>query len=297
MPAKKYAETAFYEFDTCYAKAVDLQRRVFGDERADALQAAKGKSTRTDFMNAILWGWFFHRTEALDAQARALAIMGNLIPKSQEKALRDYAQWGLAAGLHREKVREAIFTLSIYGGIPTTEWALGIVDNLCSELDAKGWQPMVPSGSLFEGVEHNYYDFEANHLDGFEARARRLGDEGGTTEERLARTGASAIGDFGSITWGWMMHRPIVSPRERYFFLLGADSANKGYLALKDHTHWALTHGVTRAEVQEGLMMLNLFSGWPANREAGTAVTQLFAELDKKAAGEQPAAAGNRAGG
>ncbi len=112
---------------------------------------------------------------------------------------------------------------------------------------------------------------------------RRIGFAGETREERLARTGQSAIGDFQAIHWGWMMHRPLISPRERYFFLMGADSANKGYLALKDHTSWALVEGVTRAEIDEALIMLALYNGWPANRQSQVAVGEYFAERDATA--------------
>ena len=283
MTNRRYAETPFYDFDRNYADAVDLTRKVFGDERADALAAAKGKSTRSDFMTAITWGWFFQRP-ILSMPERALILIGNLANKGMAKPLRDYVQWGLAVGLHREKIREAIFTLSVYGGVPTTEWALGVVDDLCAELDAAGWQPFTPPGPLFEGVEHNYYDFVDNYLDGLDVGERRTGRGAGETrEERLARTGQSAIGDFQAIHWGWMMHRPLISPRERYFFLMGADSANKGYLALKDHTSWALVEGVTRAEIDEALIMLALYNGWPANRQSQVAVGEYFAERDATA--------------
>lgn len=286
---KRYDDTAFYDFEKNYADAVDLIRKVFGDERADAVAAARGKSTRTDFMTAITWGWFMHRP-VLGMQERAICIIGNMVPKGLEKGLRDYAQLGMAAGLHPEKIREAIFTLSIYGGVPTTEWALGVVDDLCAELDRKGWRPFTPPGPLYERVEHNFYDFEDNYLDGVDFGLQmgfpwvRANPEE-TREQRLERTGQSALGDFGAIHWGWIMHRPFISPRERAFFLIGSDSANKGYLALQDHVKFGLLQGITREEVQEAMAMLNLYNGWPANRQANNAVTELFAELDKQAAG------------
>lgn len=290
MTNKRYDDVAYYDFDRNYADAVDLIRQVFGEERADRVLKEKGKSQRTDFNTAITWGWMMHRP-LLNMQERAICVIGNLTAKLFEKPLRDYIQLGLAVGLHREKIREAIFTLAVYGGVPATEWGLAVVDSVCDELDAHGWQPFTPPGPLHGGEPHNHYDFIENYLAGVEATARRTGRGiNDTREERLARTGASSNGDFNAVHWGWMMQRPIVTPKERYLFLVGADSANKGYLALKDHTSWILSLGVPREHVQEAIFLMYMYNGWPANREANNAVTEVLAELDKKAAEEAQAA-------
>jgi alkylhydroperoxidase/carboxymuconolactone decarboxylase family protein YurZ len=260
---------------------VALARRVFGDERADELQKAKGRSKRGDFMTALLWGWFLHRP-GLPLTDRIVCILGSLAPKGLERQLRDYLQIGLASGLHREKVREALFILSVYGGIPAAEWALGIADEVIEALDASGWQPAVPPDPPYAGPERDYYDFDHNYPSGVDMSIRLFGDRGSPREQRMERMGQAAMGDFSAVHWGWLNQRPFLSPRERSFFLIGVDSAVHGYMALRDHVQWALASGAGRDEVIEAMNMLYMVNGWPANREAMVTVTNLFAELDGK---------------
>lgn len=281
MPERKYTEPAFYDFDKNYGDAVALLRSTFGDARADAAAAARGKSTRTDFTTAITWGWMFHRP-GLSTAERALVLIGNEAAKGLIDPLLDHAQLAVSEGLHREKVLEAIFTLTVYSGVPTADRALAAVESLFASLDRAGWQPRVAPGPLPEVAEHNYYDFEQNFTDGVDLSLANFGGgRGGDREARLARMGASSVGDFGAIHWGWIMHRPFLTPRERCLVLIGSDTANKGYLALKDHVKWGLREGLSRDEVNEAMFMLYLFNGWPANRQATVAITELFEELDK----------------
>ena len=282
MPERRYSETPFYDFDKNYGDAVDLIRKVFGDERADAVAAAKGKNTRTDFMTAITWGWFYHRP-IVSPLHRAWVLIGNSFAQKNYDALRDHAQWAMAEGAHREKILDALFTFSVYGGIPNVNQATEVIEGLFAELDAKGWKPYTPTTPLPDTVDHNYYDFEENYTAGVDISFRRNygPGSGGDRAERLARMGQSAIGDFQAIHWGWIMHRAFLEPLERALVIFGSDTANKGYLALKDHVQYAMVEGFTREQVQEVMMMLNLFNGWPANRQAGTAITELFQELDE----------------
>jgi alkylhydroperoxidase/carboxymuconolactone decarboxylase family protein YurZ len=282
VASKRYPETAFYEFETNYDAAVELIRRVFGEERAAAVGAAKGKSQRTDFMTAMTWGWFFHRP-GLPLTDRVLCVLGALTPKGLEAELRDHIQLGLAMGLDREKVREALFITSVYGGIPTARWALDVCDSLCAELDARGWQPYLPPAPLHDRKLYDYHDFAVNYPSGIDMTIWLYGPRGTTREERLSHMGESSIGDMQAIHWGWLNQRPILTPRERCLFMLGIDSATHGFLALKDHTGWALKAGITPAEVREAMTMLYLFNGWPSNREAFVVVNARLDELAAEA--------------
>ena len=283
MPQRQYAETAFYDFDKNYADAVELIRGTFGDKRADAVLAAKGQSTRSDVTTAIPWGWMFHRP-LLSVTERALVLIGNETAKGLTEPLLDHAQLAMSEGLDREAVLEAIFTLTVYSGIPVSEQASRQVEQLIAELDRAGWQPRVQPEPLPDVPEYNYYDFETNFTNGVDISLRNAGGGNpGDREARLARMGASSVGDFGAVHWGWIMQRPFLTPRQRALVLIGSDTANKGYLALKDHVRWGLREGLTRDQVNEAMFMLYMFNGWPANRQAMVAVTEVFEELDKKA--------------
>lgn len=282
MPEQKYPETAFYDFEKNYQDAVDLVRSTFGDERADALLDAKGKSTRTDFTTAITWGWMLHRP-LLSITDRALILIGNEVAKGLIDAVLDHAQLAMSEGLDREVVLEAIFLLTVYSGIPTSDRAMKEVERLIEDLDRGGWQPRVEPLPLPHVHEHNYYDFEENFTNGVDiSLANAGGGNAGDREARLSRMGQSSVGDFGAIHWGWIMQRPFLTPAQRSLVLIGSDTANKGYLALKDHVRFGLRSGLSRDQINEALFMLYMWNGWPANRQATVAVAELFEELDRK---------------
>lgn len=282
MPERAYPETPFYDFEKNYQDAVDLIRSTFGDERADTTLAARGASTRTDFTTAITWGWLFHRP-ILPVIDRALILIGNETAKGLIEPLLDHAQLAMSEGLDREAVREAIFTLTVYSGIPVAERAAKAVEELIADLDRAGWRPRVPPAPLPDVPEYNFYDFETNFTNGVDISLRNAGGgKPGDREARLARMGTSSTADFGAIHWGWIMQRPYLTPRQRALVLIGSDTANKGYLALKDHVRWGLREGMSREEINEAMFMLYMFNGWPANRQAVVAVTELFDELDRQ---------------
>jgi alkylhydroperoxidase/carboxymuconolactone decarboxylase family protein YurZ len=286
MPTRNYHETPFYDFDRNYRDAVELIRRVFGEERAQIVEDERGFNTRSDFITAITWGWMFHRPN-LTPQQRALVLIGNDATRQLHDALHDHVRWGLAEGLHREKIREAIFTLSLYSGIGLHNWASREIETLFAELNVQAWRPPVTPPPLPEIPERNFYDFEQNFSEGVDLSIEVFGESrGGDRAARLQRMGAGSVSDFSAIHWGWMMHRPFLTPQERVLVLIGSDSANKGYLALQDHVRWGLKEGLSRAEVQEAMFMLYLFNGWPANRQANNAVQELFEELDRAASRE-----------
>jgi alkylhydroperoxidase/carboxymuconolactone decarboxylase family protein YurZ len=281
LPDKKYAETAFYDFEKNYQDAVDLVRSTFGDERADALIDAKGRSTRTDFTTAITWGWLFHRP-LLSVTQRALVLIGNEVAKGLTDAVLDHAQLAISEGLDREVVLEAIFLLTVYSGIPASDHSMREVEKLLADLDRAGWTPRVEPEPLPHVHEHNYYDFEENFTAGVDiSLANAGGGNPGDRETRLARMGQSSVGDFGAIHWGWIMQRPFLTPVQRSLVLLGSDSANKGYLALKDHVRFGLRNGLSREQINEAVFMLYMFNGWPANRQASVVVAEVFEELDR----------------
>jgi 4-carboxymuconolactone decarboxylase len=283
LPEKRYPETAFYDFEKNYADAVDLVRSTFGNDRADALLDARGRSTRTDFTTAITWGWLFHRP-LLSVTQRALVLIGNEAAKGQIDALLDHAQLAISEGLDREVVLEAIFLLTVYSGISASDRAMHEVEKLIDDLDRAGWQPRVEPEPLPHVHEYNYYDFEENFTAGVDmSLANAGGGNPGDRETRLSRMGQGSVSDFGAIHWGWIMQRPFLTPVQRSLVLLGSDSANKGYLALKDHVRFGLRNGLSREQVNEAMFMLYMFNGWPANRQAFVSVTEVFEELDKKA--------------
>ncbi len=82
------------------------------------------------------------------------------------------------------------------------------------------------------------------------------------------------------VAWGFMMHRPQLSLRDRALIMLVNDIVSVRREALRDHVRLALYAGITREEIDETLFQLAQYCGFPTTREAGVIVRELFAELD-----------------
>ncbi len=80
--------------------------------------------------------------------------------------------------------------------------------------------------------------------------------------------------------WGFMLHRPQLSLRDRALILLVNDIVQVRRDALRDHVRLALYAGLTRAEIDETLFQLTQYCGFPTVREAGAIVRELYAEID-----------------
>lgn len=80
--------------------------------------------------------------------------------------------------------------------------------------------------------------------------------------------------------WGFMLHRPQLSLRDRALILLVNDIVQLRREALRDHVRLGLHAGLTRAEIDETLFQLAHYCGYPTTREAGAIVRELYAELD-----------------
>jgi 4-carboxymuconolactone decarboxylase len=99
-------------------------------------------------------------------------------------------------------------------------------------------------------------------------------------EAALAAGTADRVDYSVAAAWGFMMHRPQLSLRDRALVLLVNDVVQMRRDALRDHVRLALHAGLTRDEIDEVLFQLSQYCGFPTTREAGAVVRELYTELD-----------------
>ena len=237
MPERKYSETAFYDFDKNYQDAVDLVRSTFGDERADALVAAKGRNTRTDFTTAITWGWMFHRP-LLSITERALILIGNETAKGLiDAAARPRPAGDVRGAGPRSGARGDLHPHRLLrhpdvgaGGERSREARSPTSTALAGSRGSSRHRYRTCPSTTTTTSKTNF----TNGVDISPAQRRR----------RQPRRPRDAACPHGRVIGGRLRRHPLGldhaaalpdAARSGPSSLIGSDTANKGYLALKDH--------------------------------------------------------------
>lgn len=117
---------------------------------------------------------------------------------------------------------------------------------------------------------------------GVERMRRVLGDEAAdavlATRDRAASRGDAARVEVPvSTTWGWLLDRPGLTPRERIIAMLAVDVARGTTTALGEHVRLALDVGLAPSEVRELLVQLGPYTGYPAVNQASSVINEELA--------------------
>jgi len=137
------------------------------------------------------------------------------------------------------------------------------------------------------------FDVQAALAEGLERMAAALGPEAAQSARRdIERARAHGDGDAVelpiALTWGWLMGRPGLSPRDRVLAMISVDIARGTSRALADHLRLAGSADVTAAELRELFVHLGPYAGYPALNDAWAVLARHLA--DQRAAADQQAA-------
>ncbi len=132
--------------DTAAAKAdlyeagIQVRREVMGNDFVDAALQRNAGSDGEELqkhITATVWGSVWTR-EGLSRRDRSLLNIGMLVALRATEELRGHVKGGLANGLTREEITEAVIHTSGYCGAPAALSAMKVVqDVLVSELGPK----------------------------------------------------------------------------------------------------------------------------------------------------------------
>ena len=124
-----------------------------------------------------------------------------------------------------------------------------------------------------------------------DVRRTLSGAEAATDPEADLASLREFLGDVGEWAMKWafgeVWSRPQLSRRDRSLVVIAILTALGQEAELAFHIPWGLNHGLTRAEVEEIMTHLCLYTGFPRAVEGMRAAKQAFSELDRQAA-EQP---------
>lgn len=219
----------------------------------------------------------------LSRRDRSLIVVSFLATIGAKEELTAHVEGALHHGLTRSEIREVVNQVAGYAGFPMAMQATRIVDAVFASQDGLDrLEPKDPGPSLDDVDRHAAaVDVMATLFDGrvssdpTEARASVVDALGGVGE---------MVFDFG---FGELWARSELSRRDRSLVTVAILAILRCSEELGVHVPGALNHGCSREEVEEVMVQLTVYGGFPRAVEGMRATRAAFAKIDARtSAGE-----------
>jgi len=266
------------------ASGIDLLRTL-GGSAYDPAQSAAGMVRRHGALGSFavdhVLGNLWSRPQ-LSRRDRSLIVVSFLASIGSIDELRSHVRGALNHGVTRSEVEEIVLQVAGYAGFPMAMQASRIVDEVFRAQDGVERLPDRPEAAA--------KDDPARWRDAADVLATLFAGRL-PADPATARAGlVEALGGVGELAFDWafgeLWSRTQLSRRDRSLVTVAilAILARADELAV--HVPGALNHGVTREEVEEVMVQLTVYGGFPRAVEGIRAARAAFARID----GNPPAA-------
>ena len=214
----------------------------------------------------------------LSRRDRSLLVLSVLSAQARDEELELHTQVGLHHGLTRVEIEEVLLHVAAYAGFPAAMAAFRRMDAAFRKA---------------EGVERIEGRRPAERLSDAERDTRAADVRRTLTGGRAAADPATdlanmqrALGDVGTLAFRWafgeIWSRPELSRRDRSLVVIAllAAMGQEGELAF--HVPAGLHHGLTREEIEEIMVHMCLYAGFPKGVDGMRAVRAAFAKIDAR---------------
>ncbi len=215
----------------------------------------------------------------LSRRDRSLVVISALTTLAREAELQQHIAGGLNHGLSRAEIDEIMVQLAPYIGVPFALAGAGLVARVLAERDGTE-QRVGPPAAAEEK------DDAQRRADGKDV----LGTLLGMHAEAVDRAEASVLEQLGDVgvlvldyAFGEVWSRPQLSRRDRSLVVITALAALTLGHELEIHLGGALQHGVTREEIEEVMVTMVLYGGFPRAIEGIQIARKVFAAADSSA--------------
>jgi 4-carboxymuconolactone decarboxylase len=203
-------------------------------------------------------GEIWSRSE-LSRRDRSMAVIAFLTALGREGELRAHIAGGLNHGLRVPEIDEIMLQIGVYAGLPFGLAGATLADEVIAEREG-GATRSAPHSPLEEKTP------EQRRADGLDVLKTLLGqpdlDLGAT--ERQIQDSQGFMGDLVmDYAFGDVWSRPDLSRRDRSFVVVSVLAALGLAHELEIHLQGALNHGVTRSEIEEIMLTLVAYGGFP----------------------------------
>jgi 4-carboxymuconolactone decarboxylase len=265
------------DFGTRYERGLDVLSTLGGSREGGRAMAAflEGRGALGGVALHTGAGEIWARA-GLSRRDRSLVVISFLAALGREVELRAHVAGGLNHGLEVEEIDEIFLQVGVYAGIPFGLGAAGIADQVFAEREGAA-QRKTPRAPL------ELKSPERRRADGLDVLKTLLGrpdlDPRVTEEQILAAQGAMGelVMDY---AFGDVWARPQLSRRDRSLVVISVLAALNLKHELEIHLQGALQHGVTRVEIEEMLLTLVLYGGFPRAIDGLMLARSVFARAD-----------------
>ncbi|MFT7598707.1 MAG: 4-carboxymuconolactone decarboxylase [Acidimicrobiales bacterium] len=250
---------------------MDPERPVASMERRNGALGTFG----IDHVLGNLWS-----RPQLSRRDRSLIVVAFLATIGSTEELEAHVGGALNHGLSETEVREIINQVAGYAGFPMAMQATRIVDAVIAARLGVDWLPAKDGAASLDDP----------------ARRAQAADVMGTlfggrvsSDPDVARAGVvDALGGVGAFAFdfafGELWSRTELSRRDRSMVTVAVLAILKCADELAIHIPGALNHGVTREEVEEIMVQLTCYGGFPRAVEGIKAARAACAKIDARAA-------------
>ncbi len=263
------------------SNGIDLLRTLGGGsydpERAATAMVRRHGALGTFAVDHVL-GNLWSRPQ-LSRRDRSLIVVTFLATVGSTDELRSHVRGALNHGLTRSEIEEVVLQVAGYAGFPMAMQAARIADEVFCAIDAVERQP--------ERDEAQAKDDPARWADAADVLgtlfAGRMPADPAAARARLT----GSLGGVGELAFDWgfgeLWARSELSRRDRSMVTVAILAILAREQELAVHVPGALNHGVTREEVEEIMVQLTVYGGFPRAVEGMRAARAAFARLDPDA--------------
>jgi len=272
-------------WDERQADAREVLGTMIGVDGATADKIADGMERRLGalgtFASSAVMGDLWCRPQ-LSRRDRSLVVVSVLMAQARDEELELHVANALNHGMTRTEVDELLLHVAAYAGFPAAMASVRRVDNAYNKLDGN------PEGTRRERPA-------AEHLSDAERDARAADVRRTLTAGRAAADPATdmanmqgLLGDVGALAFrfafGEVWSRPQLSRRDRSLCVIAILAALGQAHELGVHVPGGLNHGLTRTEIEEVMVQMCLYAGFPRAVDGMLAAKAAFAKIDARAA-------------
>jgi 4-carboxymuconolactone decarboxylase len=261
------------------ANGIDLLRTLGGGSydpaRAATAMVRRHGALGTFAVDHVL-GNLWSRPQ-LSRRDRSLIVVTFLTTIGSEEELRGHVRGALNHGLTRSEIEEVVLQVAGYAGFPMAMQASRIVDEVFCEIDGIERQP--------ERHEAKAKDDPARWADAAEVLTTLFAGRT-AADPAVARANiVESLGGVGELAFDWgfgeLWARTVLSRRDRSMVTVAILAILARAEELAIHVPGALNHGVTREEVEEIMVQLTVYGGFPRAVEGIRAARAAFARIDE----------------
>ena len=270
---------------------IDLLRTLSGGTY-DATKAAVTMEARHGALGSFavdhVLGNLWSRPQ-LSRRDRSLIVLTFLATLGANDELSTHVLGAINHGLTRAEIEEIINQIAGYAGFPLAMHATRIVDAVWRKLDGVDRLPAKPpAAALDDGARHaNAFDVMGTLFGNRPSSKQDSSKQDSATPDTVRSGIIAALGGVGEMAFdfgfGELWSRTELSRRDRSMVTVAILGMLSRVEELAVHVPGALNHGCSREEVEEIMVQLTVYGGFPRGVEGIRAVRAAFKAVDERA--------------